>query len=498
MADTLRIKRRPTGGAAGAPASLAASELAYNEVDDTLYYGWGNSSGVATVVKAIAGPGAYQPKDADLTALAALTATNAIFYRSAADTWAQVTIGSNLTFVGGTLDAPATGATPSHGFNAHKTADQTITADTWTKLVFGTTTYNNGSYFDTGTSRYTPPAGETCFIASVYCEGVLPGANYYLAIYKNGTLHRFATNNTTNGTAQIFCSDQASGTDYYEAWVYGSTSGGTFSVLNGNNDAIFFQGFQPLGPVGPQGPPGQVQVSGTPTAGQVATFVNGTTITGTDLWSTGDVKPTIKIVADAGWVMMDDGTIGDASSSATTRANVDCLNLFTLIWNVMNDTNAPVPGGRGANAAADWAAHKRITLPRMLGRALASAGAGAGLTSRPVGGWLGEETHTQIVAEMPAHNHGFSDPSHTHGGMSTNHIHYYPANYLNVQASYVTIDGGSTYNVSLWGGYHTNTNYTDIGQPANAGTGISFSSNGGGSPFNVMQPTTFLNFMIKL
>lgn len=57
MADTLRIKRRAAGGAAGAPTSLAAAELAYNEQDDTLYYGWGNSSGIATVVKAIAGPG---------------------------------------------------------------------------------------------------------------------------------------------------------------------------------------------------------------------------------------------------------------------------------------------------------------------------------------------------------------------------------------------------------------------------------------------------------
>ena len=39
MANTLRIKRRAVGGAAGAPSSLANAELAYNEQDDTLYYG---------------------------------------------------------------------------------------------------------------------------------------------------------------------------------------------------------------------------------------------------------------------------------------------------------------------------------------------------------------------------------------------------------------------------------------------------------------------------
>jgi hypothetical protein len=105
MADTLRIKRRAVGGAAGAPATLAAAELAYNEQDDTLYYGKGNSGGNATSVIPIAGSGAFQPKDADLTALAALTGTNVIYYRSAADTWASVTVGAGLSFAAGVLQA---------------------------------------------------------------------------------------------------------------------------------------------------------------------------------------------------------------------------------------------------------------------------------------------------------------------------------------------------------------------------------------------------------
>ena len=56
MANILRIKRRVVGGAAGAPASLKNAELAFNEVDDTLYYGKGdNGSGDATTIPAIAG-----------------------------------------------------------------------------------------------------------------------------------------------------------------------------------------------------------------------------------------------------------------------------------------------------------------------------------------------------------------------------------------------------------------------------------------------------------
>jgi hypothetical protein len=59
MANIIRIKRRAAGGAAGAPASLASAELAYNEQDDTLYYGKGDNAGAATSIPAIGGPGAY-------------------------------------------------------------------------------------------------------------------------------------------------------------------------------------------------------------------------------------------------------------------------------------------------------------------------------------------------------------------------------------------------------------------------------------------------------
>jgi hypothetical protein len=57
LTSTIRIKRR-SSGSPGAPSSLAAAELAYNEVDNKLYYGAGNSGGQATSIVAIAGPGA--------------------------------------------------------------------------------------------------------------------------------------------------------------------------------------------------------------------------------------------------------------------------------------------------------------------------------------------------------------------------------------------------------------------------------------------------------
>lgn len=85
---------------------------------------------------------------------------------------------------------------------------------------------------------------------------------------------------------------------------------------------------------------------------------------------TGDVKLTYDTKID-GWVSANDGTIGDASSGASTRANIDTWPLYSLLWNGVLDHWAPVITGRGASAIADFSAHKKLTLTRALGRVLA-------------------------------------------------------------------------------------------------------------------------------
>lgn len=50
-----------------------------------------------------------QAYDADLSSLASASGTNTIYYRSGASTWSPVTIGTNLTFSGGTLSATGGG-----------------------------------------------------------------------------------------------------------------------------------------------------------------------------------------------------------------------------------------------------------------------------------------------------------------------------------------------------------------------------------------------------
>lgn len=60
MSNIIRIKRRAQNGAVGAPGSLANAELAFNEADGTLYYGFGGTAGGSDSVIAIAGNGGDQ------------------------------------------------------------------------------------------------------------------------------------------------------------------------------------------------------------------------------------------------------------------------------------------------------------------------------------------------------------------------------------------------------------------------------------------------------
>jgi len=113
------------------------------------------------------------------------------------------------------------------------------------------------------------------------------------------------------------------------------------------------------------------------------------------VWETGDYRISIRATtALSGWVKADDGTIGNASSGGTTRANADTTGLYALLWNTFDNTICPVSTGRGGSAAADFAANKTITLTKALGRALVVAGTGSGLTARALGDTAGAEEHT--------------------------------------------------------------------------------------------------------
>lgn len=181
----------------------------------------------------------------------------------------------------------------------------------------------------------------------------------------------------------------------------------------------------------------------------------------------GDVRPSYG-QAPLGWINMNDGTIGNASSNATTRANIDTFPLYNLIWNSVSNTFAPLtnsagtPVARGANAIADFTANNRITLTRTLGRVLGCYGAGSGLTSRSLGEFLGAETAVIAQTNLPAG-----------------------------QLSGCTVSG-----TNLLSG--AGSAITGLGPPGGVGTNVNINLGGSGTPFGIMQPSTFANFMIKL
>ncbi|MDP4145630.1 MAG: hypothetical protein Q8936_14280 [Bacillota bacterium] len=179
---------------------------------------------------------------------------------------------------------------------------------------------------------------------------------------------------------------------------------------------------------------------------------------------TGYIFDSYDLVAPFGYVYMNDGTIGNTGSGATSRANIDTFPLYNLLY-----VNVTIPSantlcnvtGFTGDPIADFSANRTMSIPRALGRVFSGAGLGATLTNHALGFFNGEETHTLTIAEMPAHNHP-----------------------------------GSTFNTTLinsgGGGQPT------LGSDITTTKPVSVASQGGGLAHNTIQPTSYLNHFIKL
>lgn len=138
---------------------------------------------------------------------------------------------------------------------------------------------------------------------------------------------------------------------------------------------------------------------------------------------TGDIRISYNGQNNFGWLAMNDGTIGSATSGATSRANIDTFPLYAMLYVNVIDTYAPVSGGRTApgttfaNAVTDFGLNKPLALTKSLGRAMAGIGipsSGGSGTSWALGQTFGAETHTLTIEEMPPHNHpGSTAPATT-------------------------------------------------------------------------------------
>lgn len=200
---------------------------------------------------------------------------------------------------------------------------------------------------------------------------------------------------------------------------------------------------------------------------------------------TGMVMMTVATSAPTGWLMFDDGTFGSASSGSSNSNSALNQALFTLMFNNVSDSNAPLFTSTGSGttragqgtAAAAWAANCRMSLPKTLGRALGVAGAGSGLTSRALASTVGEETHLLVTGEIPSHTHSntLSDPGHTHTSGSNSSANSGSPAFAGNASSAASITTGS----------------------ATTGITINNAAQGGGGVHNNMQPSAFFNALIK-
>jgi hypothetical protein len=175
---------------------------------------------------------------------------------------------------------------------------------------------------------------------------------------------------------------------------------------------------------------------------------------------TGDVRTSLNNFLP-GWVIMNDGTIGDAASNSTTRANIDTFPLFSLIWNlfVSNQTLAPMftsagsPIAYGASPISDFMANNQLSLTLAMGRVFAGISG-----SHAIGTSLGTETHTILAGELPPHTH--------------------------------TIPGSAGANFA-GGGSTSYQNFVGSTTTTSAGPGSS-------TPISILQPTVYMNVFLKL
>jgi hypothetical protein len=205
----------------------------------------------------------------------------------------------------------------------------------------------------------------------------------------------------------------------------------------------------------------------------------------TGILTTGAVVFTLASSAPAGWLMFNDGTMGSASSGAS-YFSVANLALFNILFaSPFTDATCPMLTSTGSattraaqgTAAAAWAANCRMSLPKTLGRALAVAGSGSGLTARTPGQTIGTETAALNTANLPPY---------TPAGTITN-------------GAITGTAPGALYNATSGSGGGNAGSATTVNISASQATStFSGTAQGGTSTaFSIMQPETFMNAIVK-
>lgn len=278
------------------------------------------------------------------------------------------------------------------------------------------------------------------------------------------------------------------------------------------------------------------------------------------IFLTGDVKMTLRNSPDPGWLMMNDGTIGNNNSGGPTLHNkgLQYKALYSLIWNnVHSDQFAPLFDSSGTyiqaygvSADADWLAGNRLSLTKALGRVFAGAAPNSysvtvpitSVTSKNLGipfsafeivynatpvkffGTVPATTPSQInttdtyylnvtggvyssaANAVTAGNTG--DFTFTTPGAALNFFFITAGGFISTLGQYYGEENHSQ-NTSELVSHPHNSNYPVVANlytistaagfnPAASPTTNATSATGGSAAFNVIQPTTYMNVQIKI
>lgn len=132
--------------------------------------------------------------------------------------------------------------------------------------------------------------------------------------------------------------------------------------------------------------------------------------------------------APTGWIIGNGGTIGNASSGASTRANADTENLFTLFWNSFTNSTLPIfnsdgsVSSRGASAAVDYAANKRLRIFDLRTRYDRGADEGLGFNASLFVGVTHDDTvgpHAHTIPRNSSDSTGTDQAHSVTGGAGT-------------------------------------------------------------------------------
>lgn len=340
MANTIRVKRRASG-ATGAPAVLENAELAFNEVDNVLWYGkgTGGANGTATNIIAIGGDGAYLNLSGAQTITGAKTFTGEVDLSAATlsgfTTTGAVVIGGDLTVNGTTTTINSvTVSTDDKNIELGATASPTDASADSGGLTLKGTTDKTIAWLD-ATDAWT--FSEHVDLAA--------GKSYYI----NGVAVLSATALGSGVTGSSLTSVGTLTSGIWQAGVIGTAYGGTGQSSYADGEIL----------IGTSTTGGLAKATLTGGDGMTVTNGNGSITISTDLKTngglvieSGQVAVDLGASAITGTLAIGDGGTG-ATDAATARANLGlAIGTNAQAWDADLDTLSGMQTGAATALAA--------------------------------------------------------------------------------------------------------------------------------------------------